>query len=340
MQTDPPNAADKRYYYLSKHGEILYAPSLPAGQDSSTHPCHFGHSGHSCHTPRLSRPPSPSSSSKRASSLPSLRLPEPAIDATLHSRARAETHPLINHAPTLGLPKDWLVFPLSERHRGSEIQKECASSVRRPFHASHSASPQYDHVSSEDGPTPRPKPVKPGAIDYTRLFAFELSTESATPTPSYHSRRSSSLDSPCTLPPYSTPSPQLKFISELRDKETVPMAGTAHHVVRTTTESINEPFFPDLTRKPKLKHARPLPKTFTEQELKEIRRKTRHCIRIVTRTSIGLTSTLALSSVAPQLLIAAAINAYCLGRGALELQEQMRFLKDNELKVKKKDGES
>ncbi|KAG9959463.1 hypothetical protein KCU61_g7427, partial [Aureobasidium melanogenum] len=69
----------------------------------------------------------------------------------------------------------------------------------------------------------------------------------------------------------------------------------------------------DLRKKPKLKHVRPLPRDFTANELKEIRRKTRHRIRVVTRNSLGLTVNLGLASVAPQMLIAAAINGFCLG---------------------------
>ncbi|KAG9944664.1 hypothetical protein KCU85_g7782, partial [Aureobasidium melanogenum] len=69
----------------------------------------------------------------------------------------------------------------------------------------------------------------------------------------------------------------------------------------------------DLRKKPKLKHVRPLPRDFTANELKELRRKTRHRIRVVTRNSLGLTVNLGLASVAPQMLIAAAINGFCLG---------------------------
>ncbi|KAL1303606.1 hypothetical protein AAFC00_006970 [Neodothiora populina] len=44
-----------------------------------------------------------------------------------------------------------------------------------------------------------------------------------------------------------------------------------------------------------------------------------------------------MSTVAPQLLIAAAMNAYCLECGTVELRNQLRFLKNNELEVNKKD---
>jgi hypothetical protein len=66
--------------------------------------------------------------------------------------------------------------------------------------------------------------------------------------------------------------------------------------------------------------------TLPNSTLHELRRKTRHRIRVVTRNSLGLAVNLGLSSVAPQMLIAAAINGFCLGIGGYKLHQHLRFL--------------
>ncbi|THZ72815.1 hypothetical protein D6C85_04461 [Aureobasidium pullulans] len=129
-------------------------------------------------------------------------------------------------------------------------------------------------------------------FDFTRPLEFCLSADSSSSTdtlPAYRSRTNSSGQLEDTLPPY-------------------PVDDKLSSVVQAIYAQNA-----DLLKKPKLKRARPLPRDFTEHELREIRRKTRHRIRVVTRNSLGLTVNLGLSCVAPQMLIAAAINGFCLG---------------------------
>lgn len=152
-------------------------------------------------------------------------------------------------------------------------------------------------------------------FDYTRPLEFSVSAEASATTetlPAYRSR-ANSVDQEETLPPYHVD-------DDLSDVVKAIYAQNA-----------------DLLKKPKLKRARPLPREFTEQEQREIRRKTRHRIRVVTRNSLGLTVTIGLSCVAPQMLIAAAINGFCLGRGAHKLHQHLHFLQQNELHVLKRD---
>ncbi|KAG9893006.1 hypothetical protein KCU94_g13238, partial [Aureobasidium melanogenum] len=128
-------------------------------------------------------------------------------------------------------------------------------------------------------------------FDFTRSIEFSLSADtfdSVEALPPYRSRTNSAGQIEDTLPPYHV------------DDEVSPVVQAMY------TQNV------DLRKKPKLKHVRPLPRDFTANELKEIRRKTRHRIRVVTRNSLGLTVNLGLASVAPQMLIAAAINGFCL----------------------------
>jgi hypothetical protein len=125
-------------------------------------------------------------------------------------------------------------------------------------------------------------------FDFTRSIEFSLSADASTSTE--------------TLPPY-------RVDDELSSVVQAIYAQNA-----------------DLLKKPKLQRARPLPRDFTEHQLKELRRKTRHRIRVVTRNSLGLAVNLGLSSVAPQMLIAAAINGFCLGIGGYKLHQHLRFL--------------
>ncbi|KEQ91854.1 hypothetical protein AUEXF2481DRAFT_8085 [Aureobasidium subglaciale EXF-2481] len=153
-------------------------------------------------------------------------------------------------------------------------------------------------------------------FDFTRPLEFSLSAEKSPSTetlPAYRSRTNSVGQLEDTLPPY-------RVDDELSSVVQAIYAQNA-----------------DLLKKPKLKRARPLPRDFTEPELREIRRKTRHRIGVVTRNSLGLTINLGLSCVAPQMLIAAAINGFCLGVGAHKLHQHLRFLKYNELHVQKRD---
>lgn len=69
----------------------------------------------------------------------------------------------------------------------------------------------------------------------------------------------------------------------------------------------------------------------------EIRRETRRLIRVVTRNTMGLMTTAALSGVAPELLIAAVINAYCLARGLRDLEEHRKQLAIHGLTIRRRD---
>jgi hypothetical protein len=142
-------------------------------------------------------------------------------------------------------------------------------------------------------------------FDFTRSIEFSLSADASSSTetlPAYRSRTNSAGQLEDTLPPYH-----------------------ANQEISSVVQAIYAQNA-DLLKKPELKRPRPLPRDFTEHELKEIRRKTRHGIRVVTRNSLGLTVNLGLSSVAPQMLIAAAINGFCLGIGAYKLHQHLRFL--------------
>ena len=159
------------------------------------------------------------------------------------------------------------------------------------------------HASST--PKRRPDDIDFTKFDFTRSIEFSLSAEASASTetlPAYRSRTNSAGQLEDTLPLY-------RVDDELSS------------VVQAIYAQNSE-----LLKKPKLKRARPLPRDFTEHELKEIRRKTRHRIRVVTRNSLGLTVNLGLSSVAPQMLIAAAINGFCLGIGAYKLHQHLHFL--------------
>lgn len=163
---------------------------------------------------------------------------------------------------------------------------------RHGGHASHTPKQGHDDIDF-------------AKFDFTRSIEFSLSAEASTSTetlPAYRSRTNSAGQLEDTLPPY------------LVDDE---LSSVVQAIYAQNSE---------LLKKPKLKRARPLPRDFTEHELKEIRRKTRHRIRVVTRNSLGLTVNLGLSSVAPQMLIAAAINGFCLGFGAYKLHQHLRFL--------------
>ena len=74
-----------------------------------------------------------------------------------------------------------------------------------------------------------------------------------------------------------------------------------------------------------------------DSQLHDLCRESRHLIRIVTRNSLGLATTSILSGVAPELLLAAAINSYCLTRGAAELQKHRAYLHSHGLNVRKRD---
>jgi hypothetical protein len=142
-------------------------------------------------------------------------------------------------------------------------------------------------------------------FDFTRSIEFSLSADTASSTetlPAYRSRTNSAGQLEDTLPPYHVDDELSSVVQAIYVQNA------------------------DLLKKPKLKRARPLPRDFTAHELKELRRKTRHRIRVVTRNSLGLTVNLGLSSVAPQMLIAAAINGFCLGMGAYRLHQHLRFL--------------
>ncbi|GAB7343092.1 hypothetical protein MBLNU457_1171t1 [Dothideomycetes sp. NU457] len=75
----------------------------------------------------------------------------------------------------------------------------------------------------------------------------------------------------------------------------------------------------------------------SDEQIRDARREARHHIRVVTRNSIGLVASVALSTVAPQLLIAAAINAYCLTQGSRHLYHHSHYLKAHGISIRKCD---
>lgn len=75
----------------------------------------------------------------------------------------------------------------------------------------------------------------------------------------------------------------------------------------------------------------------SDEQIRDARREARHHIRVVTRNSIGLVASVALSTVAPQLLIAAAINAYCLTQGSRHLYHHSHYLKAHGITIRKRD---
>ncbi|KAI4729269.1 hypothetical protein E4T49_02946 [Aureobasidium sp. EXF-10728] len=159
---------------------------------------------------------------------------------------------------------------------------------RHKGHASYTPKPSHDDIDF-------------AKFDFTRSIEFSLSADalsSSETLPSYRSRTNSAGHTEDTLPP-SHADDELSSVVEAIYAQNA-----------------------DLLKKPKLKRHRPLPREFDEFELKELRRKTRHRIRVVTRNSLGLIVNLGLASVAPQMLIGAAINGFCLG---------------NELRVQKRD---
>jgi len=79
------------------------------------------------------------------------------------------------------------------------------------------------------------------------------------------------------------------------------------------------------------------PELLNDNQLRNARREARHHIRVVTRNSIGLATSIALSTVAPQLLIAAAINAYCLTQGTRHLYHHSRYLRQHGISIRKRD---
>ncbi|THV68466.1 hypothetical protein D6D28_06677 [Aureobasidium pullulans] len=104
-------------------------------------------------------------------------------------------------------------------------------------------------------------------FDFTRPLEFCLSADSSSSTdtlPAYRSRTNSSGQLEDTLPPY-------------------PVDDKLSSVVQAIYAQNA-----DLLKKPKLKRARPLPRDFTEHELREIRRKTRHRIRVLIFLAITL----------------------------------------------------
>lgn len=336
------------YYYLSHQGEIVYAPAGSAGQDSLSR-----RFTDAVDDTRLPRPSTPSGSSDRSSSVPSTASSSASIiDDELNPRPSPAPDFLPADTPRLGLPKDWILFPLSKGQHKNNALHTASSLFAHGWHSASVGGHEKDPVL--DNAPPDSAHLDPNRIDYGRPLSFRVSTESLGAPPSYRTRRSASqgtigtLGTISSLPPYpgsptlspepdlekTSPNPPVDYIAEAEDEERLIAVQGKDRIrkVKFTAQL-------DFTKKPKLQHSRPLPQEFNEAELREIRRKTRHCIRVVTRSSIGLVSTLALSGVAPQLLIAAAINAYCLGRGIHKLHQHLQFLKVNELKVRKRDSE-
>ncbi|KAG9732039.1 hypothetical protein KCU96_g19585, partial [Aureobasidium melanogenum] len=260
-----PQEAEASFTFLSDPGDLSY---LPVGHNTDR--LHFNRS---VDDSRLMRSNVVLKSSKRSPSVPAVASREEPDTPKVSSGRISDGH---SDEARLGLPKDWVIYPVS-RHHGQ---------------SSHTPKRAHDNIDFSK-------------FDFTRSIEFSLSadiSESWETLPAYCSHTDSAVQTEETLPPYHV-----------------------HDELSSVVETINTQNA-DLRKKPKLKHVRPLPRDFTANELKEIRRKTRHRIRVVTRNSLGLTVNLGLASVAPQMLIAAAINGFCLGIGAYKLHQHLRFL--------------
>jgi flavin-binding protein dodecin len=269
-----PREAEASFIFLSSSGDQSYRP---AGYDADL--------TMSIDDSRLPRSTTLSTSFARSPSVPAVAS---LGEADTQRRPSSQPSDGLSDQTRLGLPENWLIFPVSRRAGQS------------------SAIPPDQHLHTIDF----------GKFDFTRSLEFSLSAESLGSNetlPAYRSRANSCGQLEDTLPPY-------RVDDELSSVVEAIYAQNAQ-----------------LLKKPKLKPSRPLPREFSEQELREIRRRTRHRIRVVTRNSLGLTVGLCLSCVAPQMLIAAAINGFCLGRGAHKLRQHLHFLEQNELKVQKRD---
>ena len=341
------------YYYLSHEGESAYIPAtrISLSADGSRK-----HSIVNTPLPRSSSTTTESTENSSASLLSSAASSETAFLSTLDVPAKDaqpftqdNSHFNAEVVPRLGLPKDWTIYTLSRGRSKPKNPHLHIPSFRRAFY--------FDDPS--DGHGRRPSKISPTTsdfrdidldrIDYSRPLSFELATETAHAAESFLSHPSSldlhkTLRSPVRSPPIL---PELNlggpfridaadFVAEVTKEQPHPIIHDNATV--SSPANIIYPFHPDIPHRPDVQFSRPLPREFSDEQLHEIRRRTRHTIRVVTRASIGLTATLALSGVAPQLLIAAAINAYCLGRGVHRLRQQLDFLKNNELKVKKRDS--
>ncbi|GAB7350678.1 hypothetical protein MBLNU459_g1241t1 [Dothideomycetes sp. NU459] len=245
-----------------------------------------------------------------------------------------------NETESLGLPDNWVIYPLLKTDISIQAERRAAASLdgngseesydgARPRHSSQSRSGLME-LDRIDISKPLVFSVIPQHVRLPQGFVSRPPSISSTLSekgepPSYRSR-SSSVERDVKPPPYE----DHPLHSSTRRPKT-----SAKDPLASISE--NKPDFL-LDEKPKPKLARPLPRdNFTEIEIEELRRKTRHHIRVVTRNSIGLTVTLALSGVAPQLLIAAAINVYCLGRGAYLLHQHLDYLRWNHIQVRKRD---
>lgn len=337
--TPPQDAAEGHYYYLSSHGEVVY---LPWTQTRIELPNDLADTVDDTQLPR------PSSPSRGVEGSPAI-LASPKIEALEKENTTFDIAPATTDQPSrFEKPQDSAVRSRSkDRNEGlplGEPEPKPRGRSRRDAQNARS----HQRGSSDDQPANDVifKAIDTSKVDHGKLVTFEFSLHPTSRAPSYQSRRSSSRESCSTLPPYpGSPScppeedivkhakiPPLELISETENEEsqTAETEPTAQQAAEITFDFIDVPFFGS-------EHARPIPGVFTEQELYQIRRKNRHIFRVLTRTSLGLSSSLALAGVAPQLLIAAAINGYCLRQGFRELQDQLEFLDDNKLGIRKKD---
>lgn len=331
MDNEPTSEAE--YHYLSEKGDTIY---VPLKQDASV----LGVST-SLDDTRLPRSRTPATDQDRSSSLP------PMVTSDKPQLIHQVTIPATDsdEVEQLGLPDNWVIYPLFETNTTDQPERDTTSD---PFNLDG----HEGETSPDDGTPPQntqsdSDPFDLKTIDFFKPLSFAVVPENLDLPPEYLSRQAS-----VSSPSSEKASPPSYFSrSNTDDSGTKPPPYHYHHhnhsvqslfhndKSKDSLHSISEtppPFHRN--KPPHLKPARPLPRDdFTPAELEDLRRKTRHHIRVVTRNSLGLTATLALSGVAPQLLIAATINAYCLGRGAYHLHKHLDYLRWNGVSVRKRD---
>ena len=227
-----------------------------------------------------------------------LPLPLQSGETRKPSLRNADTAGESDISQSLGLPQDWIIFPLLQH--GVKRQK----SVR--IQVNPKDGPVQPHTCSDSDPS--------GSIDIDWDNPNELVKFSARQyRPDDRLTLQQALD---LIPPSPTTNLDPICFSIISEKASI-----------TPEPELDIP----------LQILKRAPTLLTESDLYDLRRATRHNIRVVTRNSLGLVTTTALSGVAPQLLIAASINAFCLSRGAQHLHEHRQKLHTQGLRIRKRD---
>ena len=215
---------------------------------------------------------------------------------------------------SIALPKDWVILPLPKDRprRTSSIRVHLSKDGVRL----QEPEPQNDDVS--------------GTIDIDWDDPDE-------PVKFNVPKRKHKVDSTDPPPPYDQAIQVVDLkpfcFSIISDEIDPTLAAPGHETKSSNWQDWQRKHFPHDHHHPDKQQTGPL----TEEQIREARRQTRHYIRIVTRNSLGLMTTTALSSVAPQLLIASAINAYCLAMGSYHLYQHHEFLTAHGITMRKRD---